>query len=308
MAVEPADSPENKPLPSTGANNTTVGDISNSQGVAIGTGASVNIDNRTTFIYEAPRAPEKPRLSYEPAMVDIPAGSFVMGVDDDPLAAPQHTVYLPVYQIALYPVTNRQYLQFIRQTKRMAADALLWNGNSPYEETLDQPVAGVTWYEAMAYCQWLSSLTDRPYTLPSEAQWEKAARGTDGRLYPWGNEWQADRCNQNEEQLTAVNAYPAQSVYGCFDMVGNAREWTTSLWGTLPRAPEAKYRYPWQDDGREDTNQPPGVRRVYRGGRGDGISDYRCNARGGFLPDKPGFRANPHGFRVVLLNPPGRNQ
>lgn len=243
--------------------------------------------------------PEKPHLPYEPETVLVPAGPFRMGDDDDALAAPQHTVDLPAYHIGRYPVTNQQFAHFLWKTNRVAASELLWDGNRPPAGQETHPVAGVTWYEALAYCRWLAEQTGRPYTLPNEAQWEKAARGPDGARFPWGDAWDSERCNADPDAIVAVDAYPAQSPFGCYDMVGNAREWTAALWGSSPRAPDDVYRYPWAGDGRDDLTAPPTTRRVYRSGRGDPPGAYRCSARGSYLPERPGPRRNRHGFRVA---------
>ena len=249
---------------------------------------------------------EKPRLPFEPETVLVPAGRFQMGDDDHPASAPQHTVELAGFHIGRYPVTNEQFAHFVQKTNRVAAPELLWHGNRPPDGEEDHPVAGVTWYEALAYCRWLRELTGRPYTLPSEAQWEKAARGADGRRYPWGDAWDAERCHTEPGRLAAVDAYPAQSPFDCYDMAGNAREWTATLWGTSPREPDDAYRLPWADDGRDDLEAPPTTRRVFRGGRGDAPDDYRCSARGSYLPERRGPRRNRHGFRVVCdLSPDG---
>lgn len=241
------------------------------------------------------------RQDFEPEIAYIPAGSFAMGADDGPPAeAPAHTVELTAYGIGVYPVTNGQYDRFVRDTRRAAGHDLLWDGNRPPAGKLSHPVTGVTWYDALDYCRWLAQTTGRRYTLPTEAQWEKAARGPDGRRYPWGDDWLPDRCHTGDEPAP-VDACPAQSVYGCHDLVGNAREWTLSLWGRHPRAPDPAYTYPWRDDRRNDPAEPATTRRVYRGGRAADPAGYRCSARGGFPPDKTGPAANRHGFRVALL-------
>ena len=214
---------------------------------------------------------------------------------------PQTQIDLPAFLISLYPVTNEQFAEFIHQSGQLASSDLLWEGNRPPRDRLRHPVAGVTWLEALAYCEWLCEQTERSYTLPSEAQWEKAARGGDGRLFPWGNEWQPDRCNTNMEIITAVDAFPPQSAYGCYDMAGNVREWTSTLWGNSPQEPDALYAYPWTADGRRDNlTAPPTTRRIFRGGRGQAPNAYRCSARGHYAPGRSGPRQQRHGFRVVL--------
>ena len=96
-------------------------------------------------------------------------------------------------------------------------------------------MVNVTWYDARDYCQWLSGVTGRGYALPSEAEWEKGARGTDEHIYPWGNRWDATLCNSGEsgpDKTISVHAYPqGASPYGVLDMAGNVWEWTRSLWG-----------------------------------------------------------------------------
>jgi len=265
------------------------------------------------------------RQDFEPEIAYVPAGLFVMGDDGGPPAeAPSHQVDLPAFGIGVYPVTNAQYDRFIRDTRRAASPLLLWDGNRPPAGRLRHPVTGVTWHEARDYCRWLTQQTGRPYTLPTEAQWEKAARGPDGRRFPWGDEWLPDRANTGAD-TTPVDAYPAQSVYGVRDLVGNAREWTLSVWGSDPRVPDPLFAYPWRDDDRNDPDHPDTIRRIYRGGRVPPPSSaasspppgspapvpsspgaYRCSARGGFVPDKGGPSGNRHGFRVALNFEQGR--
>lgn len=264
-------------------------------------GGDVVQGDKVIHVYQGETAPEKPRQPFEPKTVLIPAGPFTMGDDDIPLAAPRHVVELSDFYIALFPVTNEQFAAFIRQTGGLATREMLWAGNRPPEERLRHPVTGVTWYAALDYCRWLGEETGRRYTLPSEAQWEKAARGTDGRRYPWGDVWDANRCHSEPGDFAPVDAYPVQSPYGLYDLAGNAREWTTSLWGNAPASPEPRFATAWAPDGRDDLTAPPTTRRVHRGGRGDDPAAYRCAARGSTLPDRPGPRRHRLGFRVVRL-------
>lgn len=248
--------------------------------------------------------PGKPPLPYEPESVEVPAGVFLMGSpagEDIPgYECPQHEVALPAYRIGKYPLTNAQYAEFVKQTKHLAPQKVGWFGKTPPKNKLDHPVVGVSWYDAVAYCQWLSEQTGRPYRLPTEAEWEKAARGTDGRLYPWGNEWDSSRCNCSGKDTTAVTAYPAgQSPYGCFDMVGNVWEWTSTLWGSNWQ--EAEFVYPYSlSDGREKLDVETAVHRLFRGGSySDEISQLRCSARAWYAPDHKDRR---RGFRVVMAS------
>jgi formylglycine-generating enzyme required for sulfatase activity len=236
-------------------------------------------------------------------LILIPSGPFLMG-SDDPAAPPwerkQHTVSLPAYCIGKYPVTNREYAQFIKGTRRLAAPELGWEGQNPPSDKLDHPVTGVTWYDALAYCDWLREQTGCRYALPNEAQWEKAARGADGRSYPWGA-WADGRCHQSQPGVAPVSAYPAQSPYGCYDMVGNVRQWTRALWGEKRKEIDPAYLYPWANDSRNDLTAASIVRRIYRGGAAaDELEDQRCTARHGAAPDSPGLPGKRFGLRVVM--------
>ncbi len=243
-----------------------------------------------------------PRLAFEPETVYIPAGVFQMGRDSGDGVGdwekPCHPVDLPGYRIGQYPVTNRQFFEFVRQTNTLVNPESGWDGQTPAPDRLNYPVIGVTWYQAMAYCEWLSQTTGRQYSLPTEAQWEKAARGVDGALYPWGNEWQLERCNPDPRQVVAVDAFPAQNDFGVYDMVGNVREWTVSLWGESSAAP--RFVYPWAEDGRNDPKASAIVRRVFRGGFSDSLAEMTCTFRGGFDPNKSGPPRKRHGFRVAI--------
>jgi formylglycine-generating enzyme required for sulfatase activity len=168
-------------------------------------------------------------------MILIPAGEFLMGTDPQQYPAsgnseqPQHRLSLPDYFLAKTPVTNAQYRAFVMATGHepppgwASAQFRLfmrsigheeppwWTYSTPTVGEEEHPVEGVTWYDAQDYCQWLSEATGRAYHLPSEAEWEKGARGTDGRTYPWGSQWEARRCNSRESGLdktASVHAYP----------------------------------------------------------------------------------------------------
>jgi formylglycine-generating enzyme required for sulfatase activity len=167
-----------------------------------------------------------------PGMVRIPAGEFVMGSDELETERPPRTVFLKAYFIDIYEVTNAQYREFL-DTHPNIGPPVRWADtgfNKP-----NQPVIGVLWDDAAAYCQWVGK------RLPTEAEWEKAARGTDGRRWPWGNVFDAKiggttfHANvvgsEDGFDLTApVGSYPTGvSPYGVFDMAGNVDEWVQDL-------------------------------------------------------------------------------
>jgi formylglycine-generating enzyme required for sulfatase activity len=212
---------------------------------------------------------------------------------------PQHRLYLPDYYLAKTPVTNAQYAAFVVATGHKWPDH--WEGGNIPPGKEDHPVVNVTWYDALAYCGWLAEATDKPYGLPSEAEWEKGARGADGIIWPWGNQWGPKRCKSYEGgkgDTVPVGAYPAgASPYGLLDMAGNVWEWTRSLWGEIPRRPT--FRYPYDPkDGRENLGAPQRVLRVVRGGAFDGYEGgVRCAVR--YRLD-PYLRFRDFGFRVVV--------
>ena len=242
---------------------------------------------------------------YEPKTIYIVEGAFWMGspagegIPD--YETPQHEVSLPAFRIGKYPVTNAEYEVFIHDTGRMVKPNMGWDGQRVPEGRENYPVAGVTWYEALAYCRWLTEKTGRSYSLPNEAQWEKACRGGNKNTYPWGDEFDPTRSNYGNSTLVAVDAYPAQNEVGGFDFVGSVRQWTCSLWGEKLIVPDQKYAYPWKDDRRNDLNAGRHIRRVVRGSSfKDNRSFLRCAARIGQASDDAGLPGVRHGFRVVM--------
>jgi len=242
---------------------------------------------------------------FEPETIYLLEGTFWMGSPEGlgvpSYETPQHEVKLPAYRIGKYPVTNAQYEEFIRQTRRLVTSSMGWEGQRVPTGFEKHPVISVTWYEALAYCQWLSEKTERSYSLPNEAQWEKACRGGGKSIYPWGDEFDAERCNHGRKLLAPVDTYPAQNEFGCFDLVGNVRQWTISLWGEKRIAPDPGYVYPWREDRRNDLSANRQVRRVVRGSSfRDSLNLLRCSARSGQVPDDPGLPDVRHSFRVVM--------
>jgi formylglycine-generating enzyme required for sulfatase activity len=241
-----------------------------------------------------PRRSQRPRSTEARPAVEtvlIPAGPFWMGCPrDDPEAfeneKPCRRIELPAYRIGKYPVTNLDYYQFVVATHHRSPGH--WKGQLPKELT-DHPVVNVSYAEAQAYCEWLSRVTGTQYRLPTEQEWEKAARGTDERRYPWGKEWHPDRCNSLEAEhasTTPVRAYEPRgaSPYGVLDLVGNVAEWTASWYDAYPGTPSQS---PFFGE----------IQRVVRGGAWMHSAQWtRVTFRGHYRPET---RRDVLGFRIV---------
>lgn len=224
-------------------------------------------------------------------LVAIPAGTFTMGYDrghgDE---RPTHPVTLSAFSMYRYEVTNEQYAAFCKATGHApSAFASSSKFNQP-----KQPAVGITWEDAAAYARWAGA------RLPTEAEWEYAARGTDGRLYPWGSDRpRAERAqfdqNPSSDATAPVGSHPkGASPFGCEDMAGNAWEWVAD-----------RYAYDYYAHSPEKDPQGPaeGPRRVLRGGCWGFPSELRATYR---FYEKPGFSANYVGFRcVTTTSPPG---
>ncbi|MCA9925665.1 MAG: SUMF1/EgtB/PvdO family nonheme iron enzyme, partial [Anaerolineales bacterium] len=196
-------------------------------------------------------------------MIRIPAGEFLYGENKE-------KSYLDEFWIAKTPVTNAEYARFVAGTKHEPPQH--WGGSQPPADIANHPVVYVSWHDAKAFAKWAGA------KLPTEQQWEKAARGVDGRNYPWGNEWRKNHCNTSETGINAttpVGQFSPQgdSPYGCVDMSGNVWEWTESK--------------------REEGSD----RRVLRGGSwNNDPADVRCANRGSNAPDD---RLGNIGFRLA---------
>jgi formylglycine-generating enzyme required for sulfatase activity len=153
----------------------------------------------------------------EPDVVILPAGDALL--DDPP-----RTIHVNVFAIARRPVTNAEFSLFVAETAHRSER---WT-----EGLLDHPAEGVSWADAVAYCRWLSLATARVYRLPDEREWEKAARGSSGRRWPWGSEDDYLRANVLEAKVGATSAVGkfshGASPEGLLDLIGNVREWTNT--------------------------------------------------------------------------------
>jgi serine/threonine-protein kinase len=258
--------------------------------LSVGLGLMVMATPRVTLT----SMPRRTRDADSMVMVYVPAGAFLMGsdraIDPDAYAdeLPQHSVTLDAFWIDRTEVTNAQYRKCVRagacQPPPYAHDPN-FNGDN-------QPVVSVSWYDAKAYCQWAGA------DLPTEAQWEKAARGTDGRIYPWGD--QAATCEYAVmgENLTngcgkgnaawPVGSKPkGASPYGALDMSGNVLEWVEDWYAGYPGT---TYQSDWF-----------GTRvKVVRGGCWSvGRPHARAAARSGRSPDARGYLGSTVGFRCA---------
>jgi formylglycine-generating enzyme required for sulfatase activity len=208
-----------------------------------------------------------------PPLCDIPAGPFIMGSDPrrDPQATdaeqPQRTVELGACRIARYPVTVAEYACAV------ATEALRqpgeWARQSPRP---DHPVVLISWKNAITYSRWVATVTGEPWRVPTEEEWEKAARGTDGRIYPWGDRWDPARANTNDGgpgDTTPIGSYAGGlSPYGAWEMVGTVQEWV----GIPPDSPLARPG-PWGNGAATDKgylaggswdDSPANARAAYR--------------------------------------------
>ena len=256
--------------------------------------------------------PEYYYLEDDPMLgfIEIPEGEFLMGSDPDKdeelydEEKPQHKLKLSRYYIARYPVTVSQYRKYLEISNKEISSG--WKKDNQYG---NHPVVRVNWFKAVEYCEWLTyqlkknleipeeigkllQESDWEIRLPSEAEWEKAARGDDGRIYPWGVKFEEDRLNCSNLQLRTTSSVgcfgKGASPYKVLEMSGNVWEWTLSLANDYP------YKL---NGGRKDiTNR--NAARVARGGAW--FIDAR-NGRAAFrIRYDPGSRLDGQGFRLCL--------
>ena len=224
----------------------------------------------------------------EPDLVPIPEGWFYMGSENgQDNERPVHRVWVDTFQLAAKQVTNAEYFCFLSVTSRRAPP--FWN--DPNFNHPQQPVVASSWLEAVAYCEWLTVCTGKKYRLPTEAQWERAARGgVEGRLYPWGDT--PPRSLPDYEKRWQVGPEPvgryAPNAFGLYDISENVHEWCSDWYQSdyysvspqrNPRGPES------------------GARRASRGGSWrHQIKVSRCAARSSIPPE---FQYADYGFRVA---------
>ena len=224
-----------------------------------------------------------------PRLATIPAGPFTMGSDEGAAdERPAHTVHVDAFSIGVYPVTHAEYARFVRETGyrapaidelplvvrvggderaqmfRAAAERYIWKGGQPPADRLRHPVTLVRWEDASAYCRWLSQSTGRLVRLPTEAEWEKAARGgLEARRYPWGDGLDRERANyltdpaQRNVRGTSECGQYAPNGYGLYDMAGNVWEWVLDWY---------EGRYYSSSPAQNPTGPEKGQLRIVRGG------------------------------------------
>jgi formylglycine-generating enzyme len=240
----------------------------------------------------SPIQSEIPSLSVAPSLVLIPEGTFLMGSDSgQDCERPIHRVWIDAFLLAATQLTNAEYARFLSETG--APPPPFWqdpNFNHP-----QQPVAGVSWHEAARYCEWLSIQTTRAYRLPTEAEWEHAARGgLEQKQFPWGDDPPLSR----PDYATRWQAGPepvaryAPNAFGLYDICDNVHEWCSDWYD-----PSYYTTSPEQNPGGPDQSPMKPPRKSSRGGSWrHHIKVTRCSARSSIPPE---FQYADYGFRVA---------
>ena len=232
-----------------------------------------------------------------PRWVRVPGGSFAMGsTDGEQDEQPVHPVQVGAFAMSTYPVTNAAYWPYVAETGAPAPRH--WTNGQIPDGKETHPVVNVSWHDAEAFCSWLSTKLDREVRLPTEAQWEYAAGGREGRLYPWGDQDpNAEHAHfGGSAETTAVDAHPQGATPdGICDLAGNAWEWCRDRYG--------QYRDEAQTD---PTGPQAGRARVLRGGAFLYMPrDLRCASRFYVEPDNSDGDV---GFRCVVDAPEGQGK
>jgi len=255
-----------------------------------------------------------------PNLARIPAGDFLMGAADaDEDERPVHRVFVSEFFIGRFPVTQDDYARFVRATGHPApgvrdlpliavggretvfrelAAPYIWAGDQPPVGHGSHPVVLVTFDDALAYCRWLSSEIGRAVRLPTEAEWERAARaGVDGQRYPWGGDIAASRGNfltdpatKRQRGTRPTGTYPP-NAYGLYDVCGNVWEWVTDWYSA---------DYYGMGETRDPRGPDRGSMRIVRGGSwvNDDVNMLRCAYRHKVPPDTYAYSV---GFRIVCM-------
>jgi sulfatase modifying factor 1 len=224
----------------------------------------------------------------EPRMVRIPEVWFLMGSDaGQDNERPVHRVWVDAFDFAICQVTNAEYGRFVAATKR--EKPLHWQ--DPHFSNPDQPVVAASWFDAAAYCEWLSGITGRRYRLPTEAEWEHAARGgLEQKQYPWGDDPPESLANYAARWRTGPEPVGRAECnrYGIFDISANVHEWCADWFGA------DYYRVAAERNPRGPSG---GSRRASRGGSWRHYTKVsRCSARSSIPPE---YRYADYGFRVA---------
>jgi sulfatase modifying factor 1 len=224
----------------------------------------------------------------EPLLIEIGAGWFSMGSDvGQSVESPVHRVWLDSFAMAATQVTVEEYAWFLDATGNVPPP--YWS--DPNFSHPRQPVVGLSWFDAVAYCVWLSSMTGSHYRLPTEAEWERAARGgAEGMLFPWGDDPPFSRPAYHTRWKTGPEpvGQSQPNAFGLFDMCENVHEWCSDWYG-------ANY-YAISPD-RNPQGPEKGKRKASRGGSWrHQIKISRCSARSSIPPE---FKYADYGFRVV---------
>jgi formylglycine-generating enzyme required for sulfatase activity len=249
-----------------------------------------SLQSEKTTAAPAPVEPQPPVLLAPAGELTVTEGEVLLGGGDTNF--PLRREFVEAFAIAETEVTNEQYREFAKATGHKAPVG--WKSDEFPPGSALEPVTGVTWQDAVDYCKWLSEKIGANVRLPTEAEWERAARGKDNYKYPWGNEWdeRAAASEENKGGVRAVRSYPAgKSPFGAYDMAGNVWEWVA-------------------DEARDEGGNPivkDGV--VWRIAKGGAASEPAAVVSAISRQGVPASTADPAlGFRYVVLRPPVKTE